>query len=117
MKANRVIWTPQILRNSFLFIASPGALGLLAVVLVVPLSSAGQKPVVSSTGGPLAESLRLDLGTIGITSPSQPARYGLNKAKGQIQSASDGAGNAARAVLNTPDMHEGTLQAVVGALG
>src|SRR6266508_3118582 len=101
MKANRAI--PHFWRSVFQFRASPAVLGLLAVVPVMQLGQDGQKLVgVSHAGVPVAETLRLDLGTVGITSPSQPARYGFDKAKGRIHHASEGAGDAARAVLTTP---------------
>jgi hypothetical protein len=116
MKTNRA--TPRICRSVFQFTASPAFGGLLAFVLTAQPGQAGQKPAgVSHAGVPVAESLRLDLGTVKITSPSQPARYGFDQAKGRIRRASEGAGDAARAVLHTPNMREGTLQAAAGALG
>src|SRR3989449_3924171 len=118
MKANDVALSPRVCRSVFQVSASPVVLGLSAVVLLMQLSQAGQKPSgVSRAGVPVAETLRLDLGTVGISSPSQPARYGSDRAIGRINYAADGAGYAARAVLNTPDMHDGTLQVLAGALG
>jgi len=74
-------------------VASPVVLGLSAVVLVMQLSQAGQKPFGVSRAGvrwprhSASTWARLNL----VAQPA--ARYGSDRAKGRINYAADGAGS------------------------
>jgi hypothetical protein len=85
----------------------PIVVGFWAVTVMVFLSgcvadkSAGY---VRSTARPLAEPLRLDLGRIAVVAAPHPAVFSFDKARGQIEDAGDGAGDAAGRAVVPPNL-------------
>ena len=79
-------------------ISSPISLGLSIALLCAPSAFASQWPKIS-TPPPLPEVIRLELGTIGVVSPVQPARFGFDKSEGQIESIAERTGDAAGGIL------------------
>ena len=114
--------------NSTLFpeqlTSSPISLGLSFALLCASSASATQWPKLSAPP-PLPEVIRLELGTIGVASPDRSAKFGFDKGKGQIESASEEAGNAAvgtprangEALLDPLTFVLSPLNAVIGAAG
>src|SRR5947207_8537436 len=80
------------------------ASGASALALLLLLGCATSKPigVVRSASTPLPEPLRLELGTIALTSPRPHASFGFDKSDGRIDYATDRAGGAAREILQAP---------------
>ena len=80
--------------------SSPISLGLSIALFCAPSAFASQWPKLSAPP-PLPEVIRLELGTIGVASPDPLAKFGFDKGKGQIESASEEAGTAAGGTLRT----------------
>jgi hypothetical protein len=81
---------------------------------------ATQQPAGVTRGDelPLAEPLRLQLGTIALVAASGPAAVSFDKADGQIETFGDRAGVAAAGVLDPSGLSsEPVIQAVAGAVG
>jgi hypothetical protein len=60
---------------------------------------------------------QLEPGVIVITSSSDAAAISVDPPNGRMESASEGAADAARSVLNTPDLGHNQLEAAVGVVG
>jgi len=71
-----------------------------AVALVIAAGCKADKVAQRSGQNlPLAEAFRLEIGSIAIVCPSQPARFGFDKARGRIAAPGERAGDLAGAVL------------------
>ena len=99
----------------------PGAVRPMVLGMVVAGLLAGWNRVQGSglegsdaSKGDLA---RREPGTIAVTSSSQPAKFSFQKAQGRVESAGEGAQEAAARILNTPNLWHPQLEAAVGVIG
>jgi len=60
--------------------------------------------------------LRLEPGSVAITSSLEPANFSFEPGRGQVESGSERAAGAARALLTTPNLVHPQLEAAVGAV-
>jgi hypothetical protein len=94
----------------------PTTLGMLAAALLAGCCSTGECSEIARRQGPAFDLAQLEPGAIAVTSPLKPAGFSFQAAQGRVESAADGAANAVRRVLTTPDLGYPQLEAGVGAL-
>ncbi|HXP63482.1 MAG TPA: hypothetical protein VN829_23465 [Dongiaceae bacterium] len=85
----------------------PTALGILAVALFAGCCSTGEGAEIARSRSPAFDLAQLEPGAIAVTSPLKPARFSFQAAKGRVESAAEGAANAVRRVLTTPNLETG----------
>jgi hypothetical protein len=122
MKTNQTSSKERMFRGFFPVNASPGVLGLSVLLVVVQLSSAAEQVYISALPH-LAESNRINLGTIAVISPRAPAEFsfesGSRKAGSAVDGAEAGASTMVSAGMSSGDPFGRTLGfalAPVGAL-
>jgi len=91
------------------------ALWTWAAALLACCSGAGGSPE-SHGQTPVAGLAHLEPGAVAVTCSPEPARFSFSAGARKVESASEGAGRAARAVLSaTPDLGNSQLECAVGA--
>lgn len=94
------------------FVAMAAATFFLAAAL--PGAKAGVEPRAEPPGK--ADLAQLPPGPVLITCPAVPAECSITGASTRLETAAEGAGETARAVLNTPHFGHPRLEAAIGAL-
>src|ERR1043166_1465495 len=78
----------------------PFGLALLAVSFLIQPLRAAPGPIGVARNGPPPAPIMLEPGTIGLPSPTVPARFGFDRAEGHVEATSHGAGDATRQILD-----------------
>jgi hypothetical protein len=94
----------------------PTTLGILAVALFAGCCSTGAGSEIVRSQRPAFDLAQLEPGAIAVTSPRKPARFSFQAAQGRVESAAEGAANAVRRVLTTPNLGHRQLETGVGAI-
>lgn len=89
---------------------------LLALLVMVAGCAAGQAASSSPDPRHSFDLLQLEPGALAITSSPEPAGFGFEASLGRVESASEGAGRAARTMLTTPNLLHPQVEAAVGAV-
>jgi hypothetical protein len=97
----------------------PIGLGILVIVMTGEIGCIAPKPGNSlRSGAPVNdEPLVLDPGAVGVTTADRPAVWSYDPPRGQILSAADGAGAAARTALETTLPEQPDANLFVSAVG
>lgn len=99
----------------------PSAIGLAtsAVMVLLLLGCASPRPPgVTQVGVPVVpDPVLLEGETIAVGSPSAPARFSFDRAKGRTEYAGEGAGGAARKFLEPSRQSDPLVGAVLGSAG
>ncbi len=107
--------TPQNAAQRLVKVASHW-LQWLGAILILAGCATKPPPADRSIDARLA-GFQIAPGPILILSPPQTATIHVDAGEARLEFAGEGAASAARAVLNTPDLHHAQLEAVVSVLG
>lgn len=85
----------------------PTTLGILAAALFAGCCSTSEGAEIARSQPPAFDLAQLEPGAIAVTLPLKPARFSFQAAEGRVESAAEGAANAVRRVLTTPNLETG----------
>ncbi len=93
-----------------------GRWGALTLVVVATGCATGKSSLSNGRTQTPAVLAEVEPGPLGMTSPLEPASFAYEPGSGLVESPGEGAANAARAVLTTPNLLHPQLEAAVGAV-